>query len=78
MERNGTSGTGPVTRAEIVGHLEDAFATGGSAAKDELLIAAITSGARPGVIAALHLLPAGRYQHARDLWRHLPDVPIDG
>jgi hypothetical protein len=36
------------------------------------------SGGRPDVIAVLMRLPDGKYTHLRQLWQHLPEIPVRG
>lgn len=65
----------PVTRSEIARHTEAAFDYPPVTPGD--LVQAVTdSGGRPEVIAVLLRLPDGRYTHLRQLWRHLPEIPV--
>ncbi|WP_170220650.1 DUF2795 domain-containing protein [Amycolatopsis cihanbeyliensis] len=64
-----------VTRDEIIDAVEDAFREG-SATKQELLIAAIQHEARTEVHTILQRLPDRTFGHVRDLWDHLPDIPL--
>jgi hypothetical protein len=66
----------PVSREEIVDHVGAAFA-GQAPARDDLVDAAVRSGARPEALAVLRLLPPQRYHRPHDLWEHLPEVPIE-
>jgi hypothetical protein len=65
-----------VTRLEIADHIETAF-TGPARTKEDLLASAVASHARPDVLAALQTLPDRRYGALRDLWSHLPEVPVE-
>ncbi|MFI6162939.1 DUF2795 domain-containing protein [Micromonospora haikouensis] len=65
----------PVTRVELLDHIEPAFASG-PASRDSLLAAAAASHARPDVITLLHRLPDRDYRQVRDLWEDIADVPI--
>jgi hypothetical protein len=65
----------PVTRSEIADHVEEVF-EGGAVERDELVAAAIETGARPEAISTLQSLPARRYGALRQLWSDLPDLPV--
>lgn len=66
----------PVTRMELVDHVETAFAAA-PASRSDLLAAATASHARPEVIEVLRGLPEGVvYRGVRDLWPELGDVPV--
>lgn len=65
----------PVTRMELVDHIESAFGTG-HASRSDLLAAAAGSHARPEVIEVLRGLPQGPYRTVRDLWGELADMPV--
>lgn len=66
----------PVTRMELVDHIETAF-VGGAAGRSDLLAAAAASHARPEVIQVLRRLPEiGVYRGVRDLWSELADLPV--
>lgn len=65
--------TGEVTRLEIAGHLERLFAQG--AADREALLAAVAA-ARPELGQVLGGLPGQRYTSLRQVWEHLPHVPV--
>ncbi|GAB3488362.1 DUF2795 domain-containing protein [Amycolatopsis cihanbeyliensis] len=64
-----------VTRNEIIDAVEDAFRDG-SATTQEILDAAIRYEAPAELQATLQRLPDRTFGHVRDLWDHLPDVPI--
>ena len=64
-----------LTRLEIVDLIEDAFAPGG-ATRSALLAVAAQKGAHPAVLEKLGELPDRRFRTMRDLWQHLPDVPL--
>lgn len=72
----GTPGRPEVTRIEIADLVGDAFAPGG-AEKADLLSTAAQHGAHPAVLDKLGELPERRFRTMRDLWDHLPEVPID-
>lgn len=65
-----------VTRIEIADLVGDAFGPAG-AEKASLLSTAAHQGAHPAVLDKLGELPNRRFRTMRDLWDHLPDVPID-
>jgi hypothetical protein len=64
-----------VTRIELLDHIGTAF-DGGPANRDALLAAAVSSNARPDVIALLHRLPDRDFRQVRDLWEEMADVPV--
>ncbi|MGH9182450.1 MAG: DUF2795 domain-containing protein [Acidimicrobiales bacterium] len=67
----------PVTRVEIVDHLEGAF-NGSPLERDDLVDAATAAGARPQVVETLRGLPERhRFHHPRELWQHLGEVPVE-
>lgn len=67
----------PATRVEVVECLSPAL-SGGPLQRDQLMAAALSTGARQAVLDLLQSLPAGlQFGHVRDLWACLPDVPID-
>lgn len=66
----------PVTRVEILDVLDDAFAVG-PASRDQLVNAARAQGARAELVTLLEDLPSDRqYVHQRQLWVHMPNVPV--
>jgi hypothetical protein len=66
-----------VTRIEILDAVRTAF-DGTAATKAALLAAAQDSHARPEAIAVLARLPENAdLRHARELWAHLPDLPVN-
>jgi hypothetical protein len=66
-----------VTRTEILAAVRAAFG-GTGATKSALLAAAQDAQARPEAIALLHGLPENaELRHARELWAHLPDLPVN-
>jgi len=67
----------PVTRVELLDHIEAAFADG-SARRDDLLQTAIETHARSEVLEMLRRLPDSEFRQPRDLWQELVDVPIGG
>ncbi|MGH2945792.1 MAG: DUF2795 domain-containing protein [Solirubrobacteraceae bacterium] len=65
-----------LTRSEILAAVRPAFA-GTGASKTDLLASADAAGARPEAIAILRALPENtELRHARELWAHLPDLPV--
>ncbi|GAB2762130.1 hypothetical protein GCM10027174_43430 [Salinifilum aidingensis] len=66
----------PVTRLEILDAIEGAF-TAPPVTKSEILTSAEDTGARPELVAALQELPDEPYTDVRDLWEHLPRIPVD-
>lgn len=65
-----------LTRTEILDAVRTAF-DGTGVTKADLLAAAGTADARPETIDALRRLPeAAAFRHARELWAHLPDMPV--
>jgi hypothetical protein len=65
-----------VTRIEILDAVRSAF-DGTGATKPNLLAAAQDARARPEAIAVLARLPENaELRHARELWAHLPDLPV--
>ena len=64
-----------VTRTELANHIEVAF-THGPASRDNLLAYAVSSHARPEIIAIIGGLPDKAYPGLRDLWHHLAHVPV--
>ncbi len=65
----------PVTRVEILDVLDDAFAVG-PASRGQLIGAARAQGARVELVALLEELPDRLYVHQRQLWVHMPNVPV--
>ncbi|OZM76600.1 hypothetical protein [Pseudonocardia sp. MH-G8] len=69
--------TDRVTRMEILDAVEDVFGPSG-AAKADIIDRAECYGARPALIEVLARLDeAGRCATVRNLWKDLPDVPIE-
>ena len=64
-----------VTRTELANHIEAAF-NHGPTTRDSLLAYAVSSHARPEIIAIIGRLPDKTYPGLRDLWHHLIDVPV--
>lgn len=60
-------------RADAV---ESAFDAPHPPDRHHLIRAATFAGARPEVVASLERLPATQYTSLRELWRHMPDVPV--
>jgi hypothetical protein len=65
-----------VTRATIAEHVGTAFASG-PADKSEILASATRSQAPPPVIRRLETLPDTPIRSLRELWAHLPEVPVE-
>ncbi|HEY8458578.1 MAG TPA: DUF2795 domain-containing protein [Actinopolymorphaceae bacterium] len=65
----------PVTRVEILDLVDDAFAAG-PASRAALISTAQARGARAEVVALLEQLPDRHYVHQRQLWVHLPNIPV--
>lgn len=65
-----------VTRIEIADLVENAFGPAG-AHRSALLAAAAERGAAPVLLAKLGELPDRHFRSMRDLWDHLPEVPLD-
>lgn len=63
------------TRVEIINAVGTVFGRSG-VTKQEIITAAIQEETRDVVLAALPRLPERTFSHVRDLWDHLPDVPI--
>jgi hypothetical protein len=65
-----------VTRIQIADLVGDAFGPGG-ADRAGLVDAATGKRGDPRVLEALRRLPDRRFPTMRDLWRHLPDMPVE-
>ena len=65
-----------VTRFEIAHLIEDAFGPAG-ADRASLLATATSKGAHPAVLDKLGELPDRRYRTMRELWQHIPEVPLE-
>jgi hypothetical protein len=65
-----------VTRLEIADMVGDAFGPAG-ADRAAVLATATANGAHPAVLDKLRELPDRRFRSMRELWSHIPDVPID-
>lgn len=67
----------PATRVEVVECLSPVV-SGRPLERDQLVAAALSTGARQAVLDLLRSLPARRqFSHVRDIWAYLPEVPID-
>jgi hypothetical protein len=64
-----------VTRVEIIDAVDAAFA-GSSATKQDIITEAMRHESRGEVLTLLDRLPVRTFGHVRDLWDHLPDVPL--
>jgi len=64
-----------VTRVELAEAVRGAFGRAG-ATRGELIDAACRIDARAEVVAVLETLPSGGFREVRELWRHLPDLPV--
>lgn len=68
--------TSKITRESIHSAVIEAFVAP-PVHRDDLLAAADRAGAAPRVLKALTGIPEDcRFQHVRDLWKFLPEVPI--
>lgn len=68
--------TETANREEIADHVEAAF-DHPPASRTQILETARRSGARSEVLSILERLPADQtYRHLRDLWPHLPHIPV--
>lgn len=65
-----------VTRIEIADAVEAAFEHP-PVSKSDLLARATASRAHVGVLDALARLPERDFRYLRDLWTHLPGIPVD-
>ncbi len=65
-----------VTRIDIADLIPDAFGPRG-ADRAALLATAAEKGAHPAVQAKLTELPDRRFRTMRELWDHIPEVPVD-
>lgn len=64
-----------VTRMEIADLIGSTFGPSG-ADRASLLAAATRLGAEPRVLETLGQLPDQQFRTMRDLWQHLPEVPV--
>jgi Protein of unknown function (DUF2795) len=64
-----------LTRLEIADHVSGAFHAP-KVSKTELIEAASASRAPSEVLCALGSLPDAQFHSLRDLWPHLPEVPV--
>lgn len=65
-----------VTRTEIVDHVGHVFGSGPVLVED-LVAAAVATGARPEVLVALGAIRGQRFLEPQDLWAELPALPIE-
>lgn len=65
-----------LTRVAIAEHVAPAF-TLPPATKSDLLTTATETHAPGEVLRALESLPDRDYHGLRELWRHLPEIPVD-
>ncbi|GAB2731515.1 hypothetical protein [Nocardioides pakistanensis] len=65
-----------VTRVAIADAVWDAFEAGG-ARRSEILAVATSKKAPPAVLDRIAELPDRHFSHVRDLWRHMPEVPVE-
>jgi hypothetical protein len=65
-----------VTRVAIADAVSEAFRAGG-ARTSEILATAISKKAPPMVLNRLAELPDRHFSHVRELWRHMPEVPVE-
>lgn len=66
----------PVTRFDLTEFVGDLFHRG-PATPPELARRAANRGARPAIVTTLRRLPAGAYETLTDVWRQLPDLPVE-
>lgn len=64
-----------LTRIQIADLIEDAFGPGGTD-RATLLAVAAQKGAHPALLQKLSDLPDRRFRSMRDLWSHIPEVPL--
>jgi hypothetical protein len=65
-----------LTRIQIADLIADAFGPGGTD-RSTLLAVAAEKGAHPALLQKLGALPDQRFRTMRDLWDHIPEVPLD-
>ena len=65
-----------VTRVAIADAVADAFGNGG-ARRSEILAAATSKKTAPAVLDRIAELPDRHFSHVRDLWKHMPEVPVE-
>lgn len=65
-----------VTRVAIADVVADAFEVGG-AGRSDILATATRRNAPPAVLDRLGELPDRHFSHVRELWRHMPEVPVE-
>jgi hypothetical protein len=66
-----------VTRVAIADAVGDAFEAGGARRCSEILAVATSKKAPPAVLDRIAELPDRHFSHVRDLWRHMPEVPVE-
>lgn len=68
----------PVTRLEVAEMVGSAFDRHDAAVRrDDLVAAAVASGARSEVLAVLARLSEAKFHSIRELWRELGDLPVE-
>lgn len=67
--------TTDVTRVDIAEHLSPLFARG-PVDRAAMLAAVAGAGARPEIADLLGRLPERSYTSLRQVWEHLPEVPV--
>jgi hypothetical protein len=65
----------PLTRVLIADAVTDAFGNGG-ARRSEILAVATRNKTAPTVLDRLAQLLDHHFPHVRDLWKHMPEVPV--
>lgn len=65
----------PLTRLEIADHVSQAFHAP-AVSRHDLLEAAVANQAPDEVLQTLTSLPDQPFRSLRDLWPHLPEVPV--
>ncbi|OMQ15074.1 hypothetical protein A7K94_0212060 [Modestobacter sp. VKM Ac-2676] len=67
----------PLTRTQVLDHIETAFGNG-PITSTQLRQAAADHGADTDVLVLLGALPERQFRGPRDLWPYLPDLPVGG
>jgi hypothetical protein len=66
----------PVTRSEVLAAVKGAFDSSGATGA-QLVAIAMAADARPTLITALQRVPQrAEFRHIRELWAHLPEMPV--
>jgi hypothetical protein len=70
-----TAAEAPVTRVELLRAVDSAF-EGGRTSRERLIATARSTGGRAPVLDTLRSLPDAGVSNSRELWTHLPDMPV--